>query len=230
MGVSIQEQGQAMVQALLLGGAAGMVYDLFRILRVRVPLRLLGSLLDLLFWGLVTGVLFFWSVDAWGGRIRLYGAAGLLVGGAVYFRVLSPGLLKLGYRAADVVTLGCRLALLPMNGAIFLLKKMKIFAKNRFHYGRKWYRINQITEEMAKTDRRRAARQLGGASDANQKGRFSDQARDSWAADLHGNLSAESARPASGPSGGKRRTVRSGGAAGTEKHSAGRRHREQGRP
>ena len=34
-----------MVQALLLGAAAGVLYDLFRILRVRVPLRFLGSVL-----------------------------------------------------------------------------------------------------------------------------------------------------------------------------------------
>ena len=72
-----------MVQALLLGVAAGVVYDLFRILRVRVPVRILGSVLDLLFWLCVTGTLFLWSLDAWGGWIRLYGAAGLLTGGAV---------------------------------------------------------------------------------------------------------------------------------------------------
>ena len=166
MGVSIQEQGWAMLQALLLGAGAGVVYDLFRIVRVRVPVRLLGSMLDLLFWVGVTGTLFLWSVDAWGGRIRLYGAAGLLVGGVVYFQTISSGLLKLGYHAADLVTILCHLAILPINGLIFLLKKMKNFAKNRFHYGRKWYRINQITEEMAATARRKAVRQSGGVSDA----------------------------------------------------------------
>ena len=67
MGISIQEQGWAMFQALLMGGAAGVLYDLLRILRVRVPVRLLGSLLDLLFWVLVTAGLFLWSLDAWGG-------------------------------------------------------------------------------------------------------------------------------------------------------------------
>ena len=119
-----------MAQALLLGGVAGVLYDLLRILRVRVHLRLLGSILDLLFWVCVTWMLFVWSAYAWGGRIRIYGAVGLLLGGWVYFRLISAGLLKVGYRAADVVTFLGRLLLLPMFGAIFLLKKINNFAKN----------------------------------------------------------------------------------------------------
>ena len=48
MTVDVAQQGRALCQALLLGGAMGVVYDLFRILRVRVKVRLLGPLLDLL--------------------------------------------------------------------------------------------------------------------------------------------------------------------------------------
>ena len=60
-----------MVQALLLGAAAGLLYDLFRIVRARVPLPVLGSVLDLVFWICVTFALFFWSLDAGGGRSGL---------------------------------------------------------------------------------------------------------------------------------------------------------------
>ena len=49
MTVDTLQQGRALCQALLLGGAMGVVYDLFRILRVRVKLPLLGPALDLLF-------------------------------------------------------------------------------------------------------------------------------------------------------------------------------------
>ena len=38
MTVDTLQQGRALCQALLLGGAMGVVYDLFRILRVRVKL------------------------------------------------------------------------------------------------------------------------------------------------------------------------------------------------
>ena len=130
MGISVAAQGRAVVQALALGAMSGVLYDLFRILRVRVHVRLLGSILDLLFWLCVTGVLFLWSLDAWGGRIRLYGAACLLIGGLLYFRLLSPVFLKLGYHAADLITLLLRLLILPITGVVFLLKKIKIFTKN----------------------------------------------------------------------------------------------------
>ena len=75
MSIDTLQQGQALCEALLLGGAMGAAYDLFRILRVRVKIPMLGPALDLLFWLGATGVLFFWSQDAWGGQVRFYGAA-----------------------------------------------------------------------------------------------------------------------------------------------------------
>ena len=63
MTVDTLQQSRALCQALLLGGAMGVVYDLFRILRVRVHVRLLGPVLDLLFWLGATAALFLWSQD-----------------------------------------------------------------------------------------------------------------------------------------------------------------------
>ncbi|MDE6956256.1 MAG: spore cortex biosynthesis protein YabQ, partial [Oscillospiraceae bacterium] len=70
MTVDTAQQLRALCQALLLGGAFGVTYDLFRILRVRVRLPLLGQVLDLLFWLGATAALFLWSQWAWGGQIR----------------------------------------------------------------------------------------------------------------------------------------------------------------
>ena len=67
MSVDVTQQGLALCQALLLGGAMGVAYDLMRILRVRIRLPLLGPLLDLLFWLTATAALFIWSQSAWGG-------------------------------------------------------------------------------------------------------------------------------------------------------------------
>ena len=58
MNIDTMEQGRALCQALLLGGAMGVGYDLMRILRVRVKLPLLGPILDLVFWLGATGALF----------------------------------------------------------------------------------------------------------------------------------------------------------------------------
>ena len=70
MTVDVAAQGAALVQAVLLGLAAGVLYDLFRILRVRVRLPLLGPALDLLFWLTLTVTLFLWSQWAWGAPVR----------------------------------------------------------------------------------------------------------------------------------------------------------------
>ena len=72
MTVDVAQQARALCQALLLGGAMGVIYDLFRVLRARVRIPLLGPALDLLFWLAATLVLFVWSQQAWGGEIRLY--------------------------------------------------------------------------------------------------------------------------------------------------------------
>ena len=91
MTVDVIQQGRALCQALLLGGAMGVLYDLFRILRVRVRVPLLGPVLDLLFWLAATGALFVWSQSAWGGQVRLYGATFCMVGGALYFWAVKIG-------------------------------------------------------------------------------------------------------------------------------------------
>ena len=147
-----------MAQALLLGAGAGVVYDLFRVLRVRVKVRGLGVLLDLLFWLGLTVALFVWSLEAWGGWIRLYGAGGILLGGGIYFCLLSPPVLKIAYRAADLTEILVRLVLLPMKGGIFLLKKIDFFVKNSFHYVSKWYRIKQLNWKTKRANRRKTDR------------------------------------------------------------------------
>ena len=61
MTIDTVQQGQALCQALALGALFGLLYDLFRILRVRVKLPVVGPLLDLVFWLVATGTLFLWS-------------------------------------------------------------------------------------------------------------------------------------------------------------------------
>ena len=71
MTVDVAAQGAALLQAVVLGLATGVLYDLFRILRVRIHFPVLGQILDLLFWIVLTVTLFLWSQWAWGGPVRL---------------------------------------------------------------------------------------------------------------------------------------------------------------
>ena len=78
-----------LLAALLLGGAMGVVYDLFRILRVRVHVRLLGPILDLLFWLGVTAGLFALTLLRDDGQVRIFHMAAVSLGGGAYFLTLS---------------------------------------------------------------------------------------------------------------------------------------------
>lgn len=101
MTISVAQQAAALAQAAALGLAVGLLYDLFRVLRVRVALPLLGAVLDLSFWIIVTVALFVWSQQAWRGEIRLYGIFFLFGGGVLYFWLISTWMLKIGYFLAD---------------------------------------------------------------------------------------------------------------------------------
>ena len=89
MAVSVADQARALLGAIGLGTAAGLLYDLFRVLRVRIPLRWLGPVLDLLFWLCCTITFFLWSVDSAGGLVRVYTAIAALTGAWGYFALLS---------------------------------------------------------------------------------------------------------------------------------------------
>ena len=50
MTISVESQALSLAAGLLLGAGIGLCYDLFRILRCRIPFRTLSVILDLLFW------------------------------------------------------------------------------------------------------------------------------------------------------------------------------------
>ena len=189
MTVDVAQQSRALCQALLLGGAMGVTYDLFRVLRVRVRVPLLGPLLDLLFWLAATAALFVWSQTAWGGQIRLYGAAFCLVGGGVYFWAVSPWLLRLGYLCADLVEAVLGILTFPLGLAKCFLKKIRKIVKNIFLSGTKWYRMKDIPGRLDTAARRRDLRERGECDHGIQTGRFFDKNCGFGAADLYGSHS-----------------------------------------
>lgn len=148
MAVSVAAQARALLGALLLGLAAGLLYDLFRVLRVRVHLAFLGPALDLLFWLLCTAVFFFWSADG-GGLVRLYTVILSLAGGWFYFSLISPRLLPLYYRLATLFSKLIQLLLLPLARLRQALEKFSLICKNHFHYWKEWFTINKMFKKMA---------------------------------------------------------------------------------
>ena len=227
MTISVQQQAAAVVQAIGLGLLVGVLYDLMRIMRVRLPLPFLGSVLDFLFWIMVTAVLFVWSQDAWGGEIRLYGVVFLLLGGVIYFAGLSIWILQIGYFGADFLNIIWKILTYPVSCLKSIGKKMKKIAKKAFHSGVKWYKINQITGELATAERRRSARETGGSDYAVQAHRVADQGAYHSPDDLHDHFAAESAW--ADPDCSKRtgRPAKAGRRTKAGKSAAGRSHRKQ---
>ena len=115
MGNHVADQALVFAGALVLGLTIGLVYDLFRVLRVRVRLRLLGPALDLLFWLLVTVSLFLFVISVGDGEVRLYIISALFGGAVIYFLLFSSLILSLAYRTADLFTQIVHICLLPIR-------------------------------------------------------------------------------------------------------------------
>ena len=115
MTVSVAAQANCLLGALVLGAATGVWYDLLRCVRRGLRSMAVAIVLDLLFWCAVTCVIFAWSVAAGDGKVQLSLCAGLVTGGLLYFRFLSPVVVSL----LSLLLQGVNFALKPL----YLLKK-----------------------------------------------------------------------------------------------------------
>jgi spore cortex biosynthesis protein YabQ len=147
MEVDIAEQALSLMGALVLGLGLGLVYDLFRAMRVRFPAPLLGGFLDVLFWAVATVSLFVWSVVSGGGVVRVYIALGMLAGCWVYFQTLSSPILSIIYHIMDICSRLAHILSAPARFFLRQTKKFLLFFKNHFHYWQLWYKIGMIFRE-----------------------------------------------------------------------------------
>ena len=131
-----------------MGVGVGLLYDLFRVMRVRIPLPLMGSVLDLLFWLVVTVGLFVYATAAGNGEVRFYVIAAVMLGAVAYFLSVSRWVLKGAYAAADLISIICKIVTFPLLLLARLGKKLSKTAKKSFHYQLKWYKIRLLSREM----------------------------------------------------------------------------------
>ncbi|MDD4715418.1 MAG: spore cortex biosynthesis protein YabQ [Oscillospiraceae bacterium] len=208
MGISIGGQAAAFAGAVALGLAVGLVYDILRILRVRLKNRLLSGILDLIFWIIVIAAVFLYALSAGDGQVRIFMALGLMGGGMLYFCLLSPPMLWLGYRIADFISLLFRILALPFIWFFKLCNKIEKKLKNIFYYLSGWYRISALPGEM--TRRQGDTGRSGGGKRENQESRAANKNYRDSTAGLHGNISAQSPRADQVGAGAKRGRRRAG--------------------
>jgi spore cortex biosynthesis protein YabQ len=132
MTADIARQLQALCRAVLMGGGLGVLYDLMRIARRRIPSPLLAGILDFLFWITATAALFLFSHENWHGQVRLYGAFFCLLGAAAYFQGISPLVMRLLFLLTGLA--GHLLGVLTFPGRILVsvFKRFGKFAKTSF--------------------------------------------------------------------------------------------------
>ena len=132
MTADIARQLQALCRAVLMGGGLGVLYDLMRIVRRRVPLPALAGILDFLFWVVATASLFLFSHENWHGQVRLYGAAFCLLGATAYFKGISPLVMWVLFLLTGLA--GRLLGILTFPGRVLVrvFKRFGKFAKTSF--------------------------------------------------------------------------------------------------
>jgi spore cortex biosynthesis protein YabQ len=224
MEISVAGQAAALTGAVALGLGVGALYDLLRLLRRRLGGRVLGPVLDLLFWAAVTAALFLYVIAATGGQVRLYILLALFGGAVLYFLTLSPWVLSLGELLADALAAAVRLICLP---ALLLrrgAKKIKKTLKNVFHYWRKWVKIEAAIEGMEGAARSGHARRKEGRSHARSKSGIVDQNFDPGTVDRGGYFSAGAQQPNGASAGAEGSADPSGGGADPDQRRSGRRH------
>lgn len=86
MGIHLADQTWSFLSACLLGAALGMLYDVFRILRIAFPTRPgIVFLEDLLFWIIAALLSFLFLLASSDGVVRVFLLAGELIGGTLYY-------------------------------------------------------------------------------------------------------------------------------------------------
>jgi spore cortex biosynthesis protein YabQ len=110
-------------QLVIAGLAIGLLFDLYRLLRWLLRPGRVGTYVgDLLFWLVLTPILFFLLLSTNGGELRLYVFVVLAVGCLLYFRLFSRWFLRLAtafWRGVRRVARGLERAMLGTLRVLF---------------------------------------------------------------------------------------------------------------
>ena len=126
-------------QAILLGMAAALLYDLLRAFRLRLPR--LTSALDILYCMAAGLAVFLFMLRRAQGQLRLYLLLGAVGGGVLFFTAFSPFLRPVWDFWVDTLAFLLHLTAIPLRGAENLCKKIGRWGKNLFYFIRKCYTI-----------------------------------------------------------------------------------------
>jgi len=168
LGISLQLYQAA--TALLIGMGAGLYYDLLKMLRRGRGRRGLVTCFDLLYWLGLVFVLFLQTMVLGLGVVRLFMLVANVLGGGLYFMVLSGAVCLVLGKILDRLSQVIRFLMAPLRKLWLKGKKVADGMKKDFI---KWGKHNIILTKYAHFRRRRRVREKkGGGSGAAQKGKY----------------------------------------------------------
>lgn len=142
-------------QAILLGMAAALLYDLLRAFRLRLPR--LTSALDILYCMAAGLAVFLFMLRRAQGQLRLYLLLGAVGGGVLFFTAFSPFLRPVWDFWVDTLAFLLHLTAIPLRGAENLCEKnWQMGKKSLLFYSQMLYNKKHQARQKA-LQRRRAA-------------------------------------------------------------------------
>jgi len=103
MELSLFDQVREFVWAILLGASLGLVYDIMRIIRGRIPKPVLTMLLDGIYWIVCATAAFGFAMGFGGGELKLYSLLAMCGGIIAYFLLLSIYVRSIGFMVLDAI-------------------------------------------------------------------------------------------------------------------------------
>ena len=122
----MSEQTNLFLMTIALGAAAGILYDMFRVLRLtfKHP-NFLVQIEDMLYWVIATIGVFYFFLHEHGGNMRFFVIVGIVLGMMVYFLAMSAAIRKAMIKLVDwtkkTITVVAAVVLLPVRATLYVL-------------------------------------------------------------------------------------------------------------
>jgi len=102
--LSMADQARFFLWTMILGAISGAVYDIFRIVRriIRHP-DFLTQIEDLLYWLLISILIFYFILHRNSGEVRIYAIIGVFAGMCLYFATLSRLFIKASVFIIEII-------------------------------------------------------------------------------------------------------------------------------
>ena len=118
--LSMQGQVWLFLHTVLVGVAAGVFYDAFRVLRKTTPHSVfVVALEDFIFWAVVTLGIFYFMLNQTYGEIRVFSVIGAICGALIYLTTVSQFVVKISVQIVEflkrVIRTVVRILLLPFK-------------------------------------------------------------------------------------------------------------------